>query len=120
MLMTTGRGLESVGRTLSWSALGSFLRYMDPASATVREIDPEVSAWATTYKTNLMLADVIDYLASLQAILIKAHGGRPKKPTPYPRPGDTKRKSKTFGGKASAMPPDEMRKWIEKRRERHG
>ena len=118
--MSTGRGLESVGRTLSWSALGSFLRYLDPASATVREIDPEASAWATTYKTNLMLADVIDYLAQLCAILIKAHGGRPKKPQPYPRPGDTKRKSKTFGGKASAMPPDEMRKWIEKRRKKHG
>ncbi len=120
MLMTTGRGLESVGRTLSWSALGSFLRYLDPASATVREIDPEASAWATTYKTNLMLADVIDYLAQLCAILIKAHGGRPKKPQPYPRPGDSKKKQKTFGGKKDAMPPDKMREWIEKRREKRG
>lgn len=118
--MATGRGLDSVGRTLSWSALGSFLKYLEPTSATVREIDPEISAWATTYKTNLMLADVIDYLASLKAIIIKAHGGRPSRPKPYPRPGDTKRKSKTFGGKASAMPPDKMREWIEKRREKHG
>jgi len=118
--MSTGRGLESVGRTLSWSALGSFLRFMDPTSATVREIDPEISAWATTYKTNLMLADVIDYLAQLCAIQIKAHGGRPIKPKLYPRPGDSKKNQKTFGGKKDAMPPDEMRKWIEKRRERHG
>lgn len=118
--MATGRGLDSVGRTLSWSALGSFLKYLEPTSATARELDPEASSWSTTYKTNLMLADVIDYLAQLTAILIKAHGGRPRKPKPYPRPGDTKKKSKTFGGKASAMQPDKMREWIEKRREKHG
>lgn len=119
-MLATGHGLESVGRTLPWSALGSFLKYLDPSSATVRDIDPEISTWSTTYQTNLMLADVIDYLGQLCAILIKVNGGHPRKTKPYPRPGDKKKSQKTFGGKKDAMPADEMRAWIEQRRGKHG
>src|SRR5690606_26219585 len=33
-----------------------------------------------------VMAEVRDLLASLLAVTVKAHGGKPPKPTPYPRP----------------------------------
>lgn len=78
--------MRDIGRALPASALLAFLRHLPPDSALRREIDPDV-AWLTDEKLALLLAHVSDQLAWLQYTLVKANGGRPKKPKPIPRPG---------------------------------
>ncbi|TDD97646.1 hypothetical protein [Actinomadura rubrisoli] len=47
-----------------------------PSPPRLTEFGPEVQA----------LAEVRDLLASVLAVLVKANGGKPQKPKPYPRP----------------------------------
>jgi len=54
----------------------------------MRELRPEYAQWATTAKTNALLADIYDEIAVLNANLCaKGSGKRAKRPKPYPRPG---------------------------------
>ena len=77
------------------------------------DLHPEHAAWATTTKTNAILADIFDMLAQLNANVVALGSGRPaKKPKPYKRPGD---KDKQHIGKG-ALPISRMREWIESRR----
>ena len=78
--------MRDIGWALPASALLAFVRHLPPDSALRREIDPDV-AWLTDEKLALLLAHVSDQLAWLQYTLVKANGGRPKKPKPIPRPG---------------------------------
>jgi hypothetical protein len=86
LLTQTGYTLEDVGRTLSWSALGSFLHEAKPDSAIVAETNPEISEWSTIFKTNVILADIYDVLNWFRVCMM-AKGGkqRPQKPNEYPR-----------------------------------
>lgn len=55
-------------------------------------------------------------LAMINAnIVAMGSGKKAKKPKPYPRPGD---KDKKKIGK-NALPPDEFREWLEKKRKAH-
>ena len=111
--MKTGDDLEDIGRTLSWSALGAFLRHPDLSSETGRELEPEFAQWAGTLKTNAILADIFDLLAMINANLCAMGSGKKaKKPTAYKRPGD---KEKRKIGK-NALPPDQLREWFENKR----
>jgi hypothetical protein len=44
------------------------------------------SAWHNYGPLEGHLADLIDHVAALTFVTVKAAGGKPKKPTPYPRP----------------------------------
>ena len=85
----------------------------------MRELHPEESIWATTAKTNAILADIFDVLANINSNLVALGSGRPaKKPKPYPRP--VKRKDETerhFG--RGALPANELREWFEKKRKEY-
>ena len=121
MLVETGHELADVGRVLSWDALSAFLHHIKPESAVAREINPELSQWTSTVKTNAILADIYDILAAINANLMAIGSGkRARKPKPYPRPNSGKEKEDNkqhFG--SGALPPDELRKWFEEKRARY-
>ena len=113
MLTQTGFELNDVGSVLSWNALNSFIKRLGADSNTAMEIEPELSMWSTTSKTNAILADIYDVLSAINSNLKAIGSGKAaKKPEKYPRPNKNK-KEKLF---TSSMPMNEMREWIEKRR----
>ena len=84
----------------------------------MREVRPELSEWSTTLKTNEILADIFDMLAIINSNLIAVGSKKKaKKPKFYPRPG-AKQNEQHFG--SGALPPDELRNWIEEKRRAHG
>ena len=114
--MKTGYELNDVGRTLSWEALDSFLKHAAPDSALIKQLDPETAAWASTIKTNAILADIFDILATINANLMAVGSGKAaRRPKPYPRPGKRSPDNEQHFG-SGALPPDELRKWIEEKR----
>lgn len=116
LLKETGHEFNDIGRALSWDALDSFLRNVGLDSALARELKPEMAAWATPLKTNTILADIADELAQINANLVAIGAGRPaKKPRPYPRPWRDQNTDEQHFGKG-ALPPDELRKWFERKR----
>lgn len=109
----TGHSLDDIGRTLPWSALGAFLHKLDLNSETARELDPDLASWGGTVKTNAILADIYDLLATINSnIVALASGKKASKPKTYKRPGD--KNAKRIGKKA--LPPNELREWFEKKR----
>lgn len=81
----------------------------------MRELNPDISAWSTTLKTNAILADIFDVLAMINANLNAIGSGKPaKKPKLYPRPNQKNEGEQHFG--AGALPRDELREWIKKKR----
>lgn len=111
--METGHELRDVGKNLSWTALRSFVMNARPESALVREVSPDSYIWASRAKTNALLADIFDLLGMVNANLcVKGTKRRPKKPKPYPRPGDKDRKTETTHIGGGAMPPDKLREWF--------
>ena len=89
---------------------------LDVDSETARELDPDLSAWAGTVKTNAILADIFDMLAMINANLCAmVTGKRAKKPKSYDRPGDNK---KQRIGK-NALPPDELVAFFKRKRQEH-
>ena len=74
-----------------------------------------MAVWATTLKTNFILADLYDLLAVINANLISLGSKkRAKKPKGYPRPLEMTKKKNV--GKGSAMKQADLHDWIEKRR----
>ena len=116
LLTKTGHQIDDIGGTLAWGAVASFLTKLTADSATVREQNPEVGRWASTTKTNTILADIYDVLAAINANLVRMGHGKPKQPEPYPRPGQ-KKKNKHLG---TAIPSEALHKWIEEKRKKHG
>ena len=110
-LMKRGYTLDDVGGVLSWDALGDFISKTEPNSALSFELDPERARWATTDATNSILADIYDMLAAIHWTLsFMASHKKPKRPTPYPRPGQ-KQKEKRHIGTAS-IPIGEIKETI--------
>lgn len=72
-------------------------------------------------KTNYILADIYDMLALINANLVASSYGKPAQhPKKYPKPGQKKNKAENeshFG--SGAMPPDELERWMEEKRESH-
>lgn len=114
----TGHELSDIGRTLSWSALYSFITQIGPESALAKDMDSDAAEWSGRVKTNAILADIFDLLAVINANLVGLMTRkRPQQPKPYPRPGreETGKDERKFGH--GALPVDELRNWIaEKRR----
>ena len=116
LLTQTGHEIDDIGRSLSWDALDSFFKYIGPESALMRELYPEESAWHGTLKTNMILADLYDLLAQLNANFVGFAERKPaKKPKAYPRPWrrpDTEERHYGSG----ALPADELHALIENKR----
>ena len=106
----TGYTLNDVGGRLPWSALSSFISNLQLDSALAREIGG-YAGWESTYKTNLILADIYDVL---QAIALSL-GGKKHKFKPYPRPIDKEKKKKSIG-KGALPTVDSLRNWIKEKR----
>lgn len=107
--------MSEVGGSLSWGAFASFVKNLDYTSALWKSTHPEEAEWVTTLKTNVILADIYDLLAQMNANLV---GGfqkkRAKKTKPYPRPWSKNQPKKLGRG---AMPKNELREWMNKKRE---
>lgn len=93
---------------------------LDADSAVKQELHTEFKGWSTRIKTNMLLADIVDKLAMINANLVAvAEHKRAKKPEEYPRPWKKKKDNGRHFG-AGALPPDELRAWIAERRREHG
>lgn len=121
LLNIAGKQIDDIGDSLSWRSLYSFIYKLDYKSELVKEVNPdakELSYWGDALKTNLILADIYDMLAMINANLV-AVGSRKasKKPKRYPRPKALERKNeeKRHIGK-DALPVNELEKWFEERR----
>ena len=83
----------------------------------MRELYPETAPWATTAKTNAILADIFDVLASINANLIAIATGKPAKHVnPYPRPGNKQKNEDEQHVGSGALPAGELRNWFKERR----
>lgn len=120
LLTRTGYQLSDIGSSLGWPAVRAFINHEPVDSAFVRELHPEFSTWATTAKTNAILADIFDILANINSNLVALGSGKPaKKPKPYPRPVKKEPENvKHFG--RDPLPPDELRRWFEEKRKNAG
>jgi len=111
-----GFTLDDVPARVSYRALYSFVMHLGLDSQLAAEVIPDKAAWGTTVKTNMILADIFDMLAMINANLIGI-GSHKKasRPKPYPRPKKKNDKTKKYG--SGALPIDELRDWI---RSKHG
>lgn len=110
LFINTGYTIDDLGDGLSWDVFNDFLTNLGTQSALAKQVTPETSVWGSTEKTNTILADIYDVLSAINYSLVKLGGGKPKKPTPYPRPND--KKAKKYGNKKSALPVNKMREWV--------
>lgn len=111
MLSNTGYTIDDLGDGLGWEVFNDFLTNLGTQSALAKQVTPETSVWGSREKTNSILADIYDVLSAINYSLVKIGGGKPKKPTPYPRPND-KSKNKRYGNKKSSLPVNKMREWV--------
>ena len=114
----TGYQLSDLGKSVSWGTLDAFLRHLPADSAFMRELYPESAPWATTTKTNAILADIYDLLSVINSNLVAIITRKPpKEPKRYPRPGVKQQKNENeqhFG--SGALPAVELRSWFEEKR----
>lgn len=84
----------------------------------MRDLYPESAQWATAIKTNAILADIYDVLASINSNLIAMATRKPAKyPKPYPRPNAKQQMNENerhFG--SGAIPAKDLRNWFEEKR----
>jgi len=115
-LTATGYQLSDIGNGLDWTAMRTFMRHLHIDSATVQELHPEYALWASRAKTNLILADIFDVLAQINANLVAIGSRKPaKQPKPYPRPQQKKPENVRHFGRG-ALPANELREWFEMKR----
>ena len=92
------------------------MRHLPIDSVTGQELHPEYARWATRTKTNVILADIFDVLAQINANLVAIGSHMPaKQPNPYPRPVQKDPENVRHFGRG-ALPPDELRAWFEEKR----
>ena len=118
-LMRCGYQITDIGRSLSWGALRSFIERLGPDSAVAREVDPEVHEWSTRLKTNIILADIFDMLALINANIVAVGSHKAtKKPKTYPRPkGYGGENGKHYGSKPVSV--RQLRAMFASNRKRH-
>lgn len=90
---------------------------MGSDSALARDLGRS-TGWEDTIKTNAILADIYDLLQVINAnlIAIATNGKKKKRVKPYPRPGKDDNNERKIG--KGAMPLNDLREWI--RRKRNG
>ena len=124
MFRLTGHQLSEVGSTVEWGTLDAFIKHLPIDSAFMRELQPEISSWATPGRTNTILADIFDMLALINSNLMAMATGAPAKQLKrYPRPRDgqnTQKQNeneKRFG--RGGLPANELKRWFEEKRRLH-
>lgn len=116
LLTKTGHSIDDIGRTLPWDALDSFFRHLGPESALMRELFPEQTAWAGTQRTNMILVDIWDMLAQINANVVAIAERKPaRKPPKYKTPWRKPDVEERHIGKGP-LPPKELHAWIENKR----
>lgn len=81
-----GMPFDRAAYSFGWGNLLAFVHHLPPTSAVYREKYGDASDFASDLKQNMILADVFDAVQFLSYSFAKAHGGKGKKPKPYPRP----------------------------------
>ena len=115
-LIKVGYTIEDIGGALPWSAFNDFLKKIGPDSALIKEMDPEGARWATTLKTNEILADIFDLLAYFRnEVVYRLAGQSPKEPQLYKRPGAGQKEDKKKHIGQGALPMPELEEWIKNR-----
>ncbi|MCF0128637.1 MAG: hypothetical protein HUJ70_08695 [Pseudobutyrivibrio sp.] len=115
LLTLANHEVDDIGRTLSWSAVNSFIQNITPESALFKEMNPEYAQWANTYKTNVILADIFDLLSQINVNLIAIGSRKPaQQPPRYPRPNQKDDSVQQVG--SDALPAEELRAWFAERR----
>ena len=118
LLTKTGHEIDDIGRTISWDALDSFFKHIEPDSALIRELYPDEAEWAGVTKTNMILADLYDLVAQVNANIVALGSGKAaKKIKPYPRPWKKPFEEEKHFGKGG-LPPNELREWFEAKRKK--
>ena len=113
LISSAGIEIDDVGGSLSWGAFGAFIKRSAPDSALFRELHPEYGDWGTTFRTNVILADIYDCLAQMNVNMISGFNRKKgRQADKYPRPW-AKKKEKKIG---KAMKRQDLHKWIEKKR----
>ena len=90
---------------------------MTADGAIAHELEPDIAAFSSRYRTNSILADIFDILSQINANLVAgfSHKGATK-PKKYPRPGDGEKRRI---GKGS-MTVSELAGWFAEKRKRNG
>lgn len=118
-LLKAGYELKDIGHSISWGALFSFVSRLETDSCLAAEMVPDIHSWSTRLKTNIILADIYDVLALINAniVAIGTHE-KTKKPNFYKRPNSSDDVGDRYG--EGAVPVDELRRsFAEKRRKRY-
>lgn len=115
LITSAGVELKDVGGSLSWGAFESFIKNLSYDSALWRSTHQDVADWATTLRTNIILADLYDLIAQVNSNICGGFSRKkPQKNKPYPRPWVNNKDSRKIG--KGALPKNELREWINKHR----
>ena len=77
---------EQAVRSFGWADLAVFAKHVPETSATYRALHKEEYKFASDLQQSSMMADLYDAVQALLYMFAKAHGGKPQKPQPFPRP----------------------------------
>jgi hypothetical protein len=106
---------QTVGtEALPWGEFAALVEHMPQDSALARSAGGERTRWG---ETEHLLAVVIDLLQAQvwqYAMTHSAKGKKPKRPSPYPRPGVVTPGKRTWRGKRMSIA--EASAWMERRR----
>ena len=81
-----GMPFERAASSFGWANLVTFVHHLPPTSAVYREMYGDASEFASELKQNMILADIFDAVQFFNYNYAKSHGGKGRKPKPYPRP----------------------------------
>ena len=85
----------------------------------MKELNPDLAEWSNVVKTNAILADIFDVLAMINANLVALGNRKPiRQPKLYPRHVKQENDNEQHFG-SGALPPDELRKWMEEKRKEY-
>ena len=81
-----GMTFEQAAFSFGWGELVNFSGHLPTDSATYRAVNPNENKFSTGLQRNAILADICDAIRVFAFMFAKVHGGKGKKPKPYPRP----------------------------------
>ena len=81
-----GMPFDRAAYSFGWGNLVVFVHHLPPSSALYRAMYGEASDFSSALKQSAILADLFDAVSALNFNFAKTHGGKGRKPKPYPRP----------------------------------
>lgn len=109
-----GIRLKDVPMTIGWDGLVVFARHLPPGSATMRNLADGggewADGWSSAFRTNELLAEVIDTLRVINWEYVSTHSkGHQKKPQMVERPWVKDGRTRKFG--KGAIPRNKFIDW---------